>query len=274
MNCVAVARRGALLVALAAGVALAQVVACTSFGQLTPPDADAAVVDASTPSEASLDDAGACPPGAFCDSFDDDLPLPRAWKRVATLGAGDIKIVKGAGTNGTNGLVATFANDNTAQTAFLDVDRGQNGPEAYRAVLAFSARLAVTGSGFILGPRFSIADKSGGTRDLIIDFHDGKTRLDSYTPTCDGGCTVTSKDTPVDAQWHRYVLTLDVRPPNGVDQGDIRYEIDGQIVVSDALTFSLSSPATLGFQVGVTYTGGKAGGTVTFDDVALVVTAP
>jgi hypothetical protein len=266
------AGRSAAFVALAlatatatAGIAGAVAVACASF-EAAPAAGDGG--------GAASGDGGVqdCPPGAFCDSFDDDGPLPRAWKLVQLRGNAKLEVIKDAGLDGSGALVVSVASDGLDQAAYLQLDRGKDGPETYTVVLSFAARVMAAGTAFVLGPRYHTNDGTPlGDHDMILDFHGGGTRLDHYTPGCDGGCGVPSKEPAVGDGWHRYVLTLDVRPFNTLDYGDLLYEIDGFPVVSDHLTFPMSKPKVYAFQFGVTFTSGKVAGTIAFDDVSLVI---
>ena len=271
--------RAASRVLLPLGTALAgalgMLVACGSFGAAeseAPPEAGSeaavGVGDAGTTA-----DAGLCAPRAFCDSFDDGTPLPRGWKAVVTSGAAKLAIVPGAGVGDTSALVATFVNDSLPQSALLPLDVGVNGPPSYDMVLAFSARVTTTGAGFVLGPRFLGNAPDGGSRDIFVDWHANMIRLDRYIPSCDGGCPVSKTDTPVDVGWHRYTLTVNARSATAPSYGNVKLEVDGNILVNEALTFSLSSPSKYGFQFGVSYATGNAGGSIAFDDVSLLVTA-
>ncbi|MDB5220762.1 MAG: hypothetical protein JWO86_8689 [Myxococcaceae bacterium] len=274
MNRWGIARRTAALVALAVTGGAAAATACASFSEEPPAGIGADAGDAALGEGGEGIDSGTCPSGAFCDSFDDDNPLPRAWKSLQQGGGATLEVVKDAGPDGSGALVVSLTNSMLDQKAYLNVERGANGPAAYTVVLSFSARVSVAGTGFVLTARFNTDQGTGadaGERDVIVDFHGGFTRLDKFTPSCDGGCAVPNKDVPIDDAWHRYVLTLNARPPNGLNHGDILYEVDGNPVVSGTLAFSLSNPKSYGFQVGVTYSAGKTPGTVAFDDVVLVV---
>jgi hypothetical protein len=265
-------RSGVALVLATTAIGAGVLVACASFDAEVTPGGDASP-DSALGADGGGGDASApvCPAGGFCDSFDDDEPLPRAWGQIQTMNAA-LDLVPDAGMNGSGALVATVKNDNNVQAAFLRLDLGQNGPPSYTAVLAFSANVMTTGTGFLLGPRYRTdLGPPIGQHEVLVDFHGGSTRLEHETPSCDGGCALPNKDTPISAGWHRYVLTMKVRPFDGTDYGDVDYSVDGMTASSGPLTFSLSSPKTYGLEVGVTYSNGHAGGTIAFDDVSLVI---
>ncbi len=268
------AARAALigLVAAAAGGAGLAGAACSAFDEATT-SSDAAIdTEAGATRDGAVSpDSGYCIPGGFCDSFDDDVALPRAWKLVKGSGAANVAVVKDAGLNGSGAFVVSITDDQTVQSGYLQLDSVPNGPEAYTMILSFSANVTTTGTGFLLGPRFNTDEGKLGEHDLIIDFHAGQTRLDHYAPLCDGGCATPNTDTPLSPGWHRFVLTVDVHGPDAGDYGSLSYLVDGASGGTAALSFSMSKPASYAFQVGITYSTGKAAGTVAFDDVSLVV---
>lgn len=272
----AAARRGVLLAGLfGAFGAAAAAVACSSFGSAAlESDAAAPALDGS-PEAGAAEGGGARVLATFSETFDDGTMLPGKWAEALGNGSAKMQITPGAGASSTNGLVVTVVNDSKYQNAYLRASVGKNAPAAYTAVFGFSARVAMTGTGFVLGPRFTTEDATGANgdkRSLVVDWHGGLTRLDKFVPSCDGGCIVPTTDAKVDQAWHRYVVTLAIHGPTPSDFGTVAYTFDGAPVSSADLTFSLSGPTAYGLDFGVTYFMGNGGGTITFDDVSLVVT--
>lgn len=54
--------------------------------------------------------------------------------------------------------------------------------------------------------------------------------------------------------------------------GGAALAIDKDVLVDDPLPFSMSNPSKYGFQFGVSYSTGNAGGSIAFDDVSFLVT--
>jgi len=271
-------RSGLLLACLAAcAIGASAVVACGSF-DAKESASDAAASEAS-PADASLGDgdgdgggAESCAPGAFCDSFDDDAAFPRSWTVMKQEGDASLNLVPGVGLNGSGGLVATVAPDGVPQSARLQLEVPAQGMPAYDAVLAFSAQASITTNGVVLGPRFVVNGPAGAQRGLSVTFKKGLVRLDP--DTCDAGdCVLPKDEIPVAAGWHRYVLKLAVRPTTGANGSTYELDIDGTRAISKALPLLLSRPASFVFLFGVSYSGGTAAGTITFDDASLLVTA-
>ena len=149
--------------------------------------------------------------GAFCDSFDDDAVFPRKWTDVKQTGAASLKLVPGVGLNGSGALATTVVPDGNPQSSRLQLDFPMQGSAAYDAVIAFSAQANFATNGVVLGPRFVVGGAAGASRGISFTFKKGLVRIDP--DTCDAGDCVLDKDEiPVAEGWHRYVLTLAVRP--------------------------------------------------------------
>lgn len=246
--------------------------ACGSFGAAESA-ADAApgetsLIETSSPPSG---DGGPCPASAFCDSFDDDAGLPRAWLGPKVVGGATLNLAAGAGFNGTGGLLATLGSNATSQAAYLTHTIPTPGPPAYDAVIGFRALVVLTTEGIVLGPRFQVSS-AAGDRNLSITFKKGLVRLDPNV--CDAGdCNLPNSETPISAGWHRYELTLSVRPPGASPGSTLDLHVDGVSAVEFALPLLLSSPTSYAFLFGVTYTSGPAGGALLFDDASFLVTS-
>jgi len=268
---VGVTRSGLLLAFVAAlGIGVVAVAACGSFGA-TETGGDAAPGEASPPDGASSGDGGTCEPGAFCDFFDDDAGLPRKWTDIKQTGNSSLNLVPGVGLNGSGALVATFVPDGKPQASRLLLVFPMQGPEVYEAVIAFSAQANIATDGVVLGPRFVVDGADGLARGISVTFKKGLVRLDP--DTCDAGdCILPKDEIPIAGGWHRYVLTLGVRPA-GIVASSYELDIDGTVAIPPkGLPLMLSRPASYGLGFGVTYSGGVAAGTILFDDVSFRVT--
>ena len=279
MNGASASRRAALaaLFVLLGCAGIAELAACDSFGEAaTASDAAAASPDGAVEAAPQGGGAFSCLPGAFCDSFDEATPLPRDWSSMATRLLATQAVVPDAGLDGSGALVVTArvadgGVPGAYQSAQLRRDIGVGGPTTYTLVVAYAARADPVTSGVIQGPRFS-TQTGTDSRELIVEFRDGYTRLNTYAPSCDGGCKVDAKETLVGREWHHYVLTIEAHPTTGDGYGTITYEIDGTVAVSDKLPFPLSAPSKYGMLVGLTYASPMFAGTMTFDDVSILLT--
>ena len=246
------------------------IAACGSFGATdSAPDASSEVstlADAPV-ADGSSGDGGTCQSGAFCDSFDDGLALPRAWFGPTIVGNANLRLGASAGVNGSGGLVATVVADTKSQSARLQHNLPMPAPAAYDVVIAFSALVNLTTDGVVLGPRFVANGATAGNRNLSVTFKKGIVRLDPNA--CDAGdCALPANEVKVNPGWHRYTLTLVVRPAGST------YElaIDGLSAINKPLPLLLSSPTSYGLWLGVTYTDGTAAGTISLDDASFLLT--
>lgn len=256
-----------LLVSLAAFASgMAMIVACGSFGA-TESAADAAPSDALLTETSG--DGGTCPRNAFCDSFDDDAALPRAWPGQKVMGGATLNRLSSVGVDGTGGLLATILSNGAGQVARLDYNL-KSGPAAYDAVIGFSAFVNLTTDGVVLGPRFQVTN-AAGDRNLSVTFKKGLVRLDPNK--CDAGdCNLPNNESAISPGWHRYDLTLSVRPEGTSPGSTYELLVDGVSVVNMPLPLLMSSPTSYGLSFGVTFASGTAAGTLFFDDASFLVT--
>jgi hypothetical protein len=278
MTAVSGARRVAVLgtlVVVAGSVGAAASAACGDFGEATAAP-DAAIEASGSGAEGGVSDAGAdalvvlCPDGAFCDAFDDGVPLPRAWEPVKKAGGTSVSLVAGAGVGDSGALVVVHSATDAGEvhTGFLRSVRGKNGPATYRVVLAFSARIQPGTPNFNIGPRF-FTEHGSVDHAISVDFHGGQVSLGIYANDCDASCNLPTFNAPIDQAWHRYVMTVDVRPS---DFGVIDLSMDGTSVISTKLRFSMSTPSAYGAVLGLSFANPPAAGKLSFDDFAFTLT--